>query len=95
LRTVYDLKKKVLLEIKSRYLKVTGHGTHSGDVVSGDEDVKLFSEMTLVLDKEDAARHEAELWKAQKKAVSNILVPPSPPDIPSDYVPQMQQSAAV
>jgi hypothetical protein len=48
---------------------------HSGDVVSGDEDVsvvdhlvvKLFAEMQLVLDKEEAARCEAEMWKAQKK----------------------------
>jgi hypothetical protein len=34
--------------------------------------VKLFVEMTLVLDQEEAAHHEAELWKAQKKAVSKI-----------------------
>ena len=100
---LYDFKKKVLSAMKSRYLKVTGRGMHSGDIVSGDEDVsavdrlavKLFTEMTLVLDKEEAARREAELWKAQKKAVSNILVPPPPTDLPSDLAPQTQQSAAV
>jgi len=82
---------------------MTGHGIHSGDLVSGDEDVtvvdhlavKLFMEMTLVSDKEEAAHHEAELWKAQNKAVSSILVHPHPPDLLSDFVPQMQQSAAI
>jgi hypothetical protein len=66
---LYDLKKKVLLAMKSRYLNMTGHGMHSGDVVSGDEDVsaveclvvKLFMEMQLALDEEEAARHEAEM----------------------------------
>jgi hypothetical protein len=72
---LYDFKKKVLSAMNLRYLKVTGCGMHSGDVVSGDEDVsvvdhlvvKLFAEMQLVLDKEEAARCEAEMWKAQKK----------------------------
>ncbi len=101
---LYDFKKKVPSVMKLRYIKVTGHGTHSGDVVSGDQDVsavdhlavKLFMEMTLVFDKEEAACHEAELRKAQKKSLSNILVPPPPPpDLPFDFAPQMQQSAAV
>lgn len=100
---LYHFMKKVLSVMKLRYLKMTGDGMHSGDLVSGDEDVtvvdhlavKLFMEMTLVLDKEEAAHHEAELWKAQNKAVSSILVHPHPPDLLSDFVPQMQQSAAI
>ena len=60
--------------MKSRYLKVTGRGTHSGDALSGVEDisavdrlaVKLYQEMQLAIDKEDAACCEAVMWKAQK-----------------------------
>ncbi len=56
---VYDLKKKVLLAMKSRYRKVTGHGTHSGDVVLGDAvdslAVNLSLEMQSSLDKQEAA----------------------------------------
>jgi hypothetical protein len=91
--------------MKSRYRKVTDRGSHSGDAVSGDEDVsvvdslavKLFTELTMAVDKEEAKRREAELWKAQKKTVSNILVPPPPPDVPSEIVPvsNTQQYAAV
>ena len=66
---------------------MTDRGSHSGDAVSGDEDVsvvdtlavKLFCEMQEMVDKHEAARREAELWKAKKKSVSNILVPPPPP----------------
>jgi len=52
----YDFRKKVILAIKSRYLKVTGSGTHSGDVVSGNEDVstvdsgsELYQEMQFTV----------------------------------------------
>jgi hypothetical protein len=31
----YGFRKNVISVMKSRYLKVTGRGTHSGDVVSG------------------------------------------------------------
>jgi hypothetical protein len=79
----YDFRKKVILAMKSRYLKVTGHGTHSGDTLSGNKDisvvdhlaVKLYQEMQLAIDKEEATRCEAAMWKAQKQAVSNVLVP--------------------
>ena len=33
------------------------------------------------------------MWKTQKKAVSNILVPPPSPDVPTDPNDQTQQSA--
>ncbi len=47
--------------MKLRYQKVTEHRTHSGDAVSGDEDVfvvdslavKLFTESMMVVDKEE------------------------------------------
>jgi hypothetical protein len=97
---LYDFKKKVLSAMKSRYRKITNRGTHSGDAVCGDEDVsavdslavKLSLEMQSAFDKEEARSQEAEMWKAQKKAVSNILVPPPPPDVPSH---QTQQSATM
>ena len=101
---LYNFKKKVLSAMKLRYLKVTDHGMHSGDAVSGNEDVSVvdcmvmifFQEMQLVLDKEEAAYHEAAMWLAQKKAVSNILVPPPPPlDLPSDPYIQTQQYTTV
>ncbi len=59
--------------------------------------VKLFMELTMVLDQDEAKCQEAELWKAQKKTVSNILVPSPPLDVPSDlvHVPQTQQYAAI
>ncbi len=61
---LYDFMKKVLSAMKSRYRKVTDRGTHSGDAVSGDEDVsvvdslavKLFTELTMAVDKEEAKR---------------------------------------
>jgi len=61
-------------------------------VVSGNEDVsvvdhlalKLYQEMQLAIDKEEAACHEAAMWKMQKQVVSNILVPPANLDLPSD-----------
>jgi hypothetical protein len=97
---LYHFKKKVLLAMKSRYRKITNRGTHSGDTVRGDEDVsavdslavKLSSEMQSAFDREEAKHREAEMWKEQKKAVSNILVPPPPPDVPSHHT---QQSATV
>jgi hypothetical protein len=51
----------------------------------------------MVVDQEGAKCREAELWKAQKKMVSNILVPPPPPDVPSDLVPvpHTQQYAVI
>ena len=87
----YDFRKKVISAMKLRYLKVTGHRTHSGDPLTDNEDisvvdrlaVKLYQEMQLAIDKEEAARREAAMWKAQKQAVSNILVPPPNPDLPS------------
>jgi len=99
----YDFRKKVISAMKSRYLKVTGRGTHSGDALSGSEDisavdhlaVKLYQEMQLAIDKEEAARREAAMWKAQKQAVSNILVPPPNPDLPSASSNPTQQSAPV
>jgi hypothetical protein len=99
---LYDFKKKVLSAMKSRYRKVTACGSHSGDVVSGDEDVSvvdslavtLSMEMQSALDKQEAARREAELLKARKVTVSNILVPP-PSDVPSEIMSQTQQSAAI
>jgi hypothetical protein len=99
----YDSRKKVILAMKSRYLKVTGRGTHSGDALSGSEDisvvdclaVKLYQEMQLAIDRDEAARHEAAMWKAQKQAVSNILVPPPNPDLPSAPSNPTQQSAPV
>jgi hypothetical protein len=101
---VYDFKKKVLSAMKARYLRVTSRGSHSVDV-DGDEDVsmvdrlavKMQTEMTEVQDKEEATRREAELWKAQKKAVSNILVPPPRPDLSEEVavVSATQQLAAV
>jgi len=83
----YDFRKKAILAMKSRYLKVTGCGTHSGDPLTGSKDisavdclvVKLYQEMQLAIDKDEAAHHEAAMWKAQKQAVSNILVPPPHP----------------
>jgi hypothetical protein len=86
--------------MKSRYRKITNHGAHSGDAMGGVEDVsavdslvvKLSTEMQSAFDKEEARHQEAELWKAQKKAMSNILVPPPPPDVPSH---QTQQSATI
>jgi hypothetical protein len=97
---LYDFKKTVLSAMKSRYRKITNRGAHSGDAVGRDEDVsavdslavKLCSEMQSAFDKEEARRREAEMWKAQKKAVSNILVPPPPPDVPSHHT---QQHATV
>jgi hypothetical protein len=88
---MYDFRKKIISAMKLRYLKVTGHGTHSGDVVPDNKDVsavdhlvvKLYQEMQLAIDKEEAACHEAAMWKAQKQAVSNILVPIPNPDLPS------------
>jgi hypothetical protein len=99
---LYDFKKKVLSAMKSRYHKVTDHGAHSGDAVGGVEYVsavgslvvKLFLEMQSAVDKEEAKHREAELRKAQKKSVLNILVPPPPHDVPSDLV-ETQQSAAI
>ncbi len=44
---LYDFKKKVLSAMKSRYLKVTSRGTHSGDVVSGDEDVSAGDRLAV------------------------------------------------
>jgi hypothetical protein len=89
--------------MKLRYRKVTGLGTHSDDMVSGDEDVsvvntlavKLATEMQSALDKQEAARREEEFLKARYFSVSNILVPPPHPDVPSEIVSQTQQSAAV
>jgi hypothetical protein len=82
---------------------VTGRGTHSGDALSGSEDisavdrlaVKLYQEMQLAIDKEEAAHREAAMWKAQKQAVSNILVPPPNPDLPSASSNPTQKSAPV
>jgi hypothetical protein len=99
----YDFKKKVISAMKSKYLKVTGHCPHSGDVVSGNEDVsavdhlavKLYQEMQLVINKEKATRREAAMWKGQKQAVSNILVPPPNPDLSSDPDNPTQQFAPV
>jgi hypothetical protein len=67
-------RKKVILAMKSSYLKVMGHGTHSGDPLTGNKDisavdhlaVKLYQEMQLAIDKDEAACHEAAMWKAQK-----------------------------
>jgi hypothetical protein len=78
---LYDFKKKVSA-MKSRYRKVTARGSHSDNVVSGGEDVSavdslavtLSMEMQSALDKQEAARREAELLKARKITVSNILV---------------------
>jgi hypothetical protein len=69
-----DFRKRVISAMKSRYLKVMGCGTHSGDALTGNKDisavdclgVKLYQEMQLAIDKEEAARHEAAMWKAQK-----------------------------
>jgi hypothetical protein len=99
----YDFRKKVILAMKSRYLKVTGCGTHSGDPLTGSKDisavdclaVKLYQEMQLAIDKDEAAHHEAAMWKVQKQAVSNILVPPPHPYLPSDPNNPTQQSAPV
>jgi hypothetical protein len=99
----YDFRKKVISAMKSRYLKVTGHGTHSGDPMTGSKDisavdclaVKLYQEMRLAIDRDKAAHHEAAMWKAQKQAVSNILVPPLNPDLPSAPSNPTQQSASV
>jgi hypothetical protein len=63
---------------------VTGHGMHSGDALTCNEDisvvdclaVKLYQEIQLAIDKDEAACCEAAMWKAQKQAISNILVPP-------------------
>jgi hypothetical protein len=101
--TSYGFKKKVLLAMKSRYRKITGRRVHSGDVVSGDEDVsavdslavKLSSEMQSALDKQEAAHQEVEVLKARKVTISKILVPPPPPDVSLEIVNQTQQSAAV
>jgi len=49
--------KRVISEMKLRYLRVTSHGTHSGDVVPGNKDVsavdhlivKLYQEMQLAI----------------------------------------------
>jgi len=38
--------------------------------------VKLYQEIQLAIDKDEAACCEAAMWKAQKQAISNILVPP-------------------
>jgi len=89
--------------MKSRYLKVTGRGMHSGDPMTGSEDisavdhlaVKLYQEMQLAIDRDEAARREAAMWKAQKQAVSNILVPPPNPDLPSAPSNPTKQSAPV
>ena len=89
--------------MKSRYLKVTGCGTHSGDPLTGSKDisavdclaVKLYQEMRLAIDRDKAAHHEAAMWTAQKQAVSNILVPPPNPDLPSASSNPTQQSAPV
>jgi len=35
----YDFRKKVILAMKSRYLKAMGHRTHSGDALTGNEDI--------------------------------------------------------
>jgi len=51
-----------------------GHGTQSGDPLTGNKDisavdhlvVKLYQEMQLAIDKDEAACHEAAMWKAQK-----------------------------
>jgi hypothetical protein len=72
---LYDFKKKVISAMRSRYQKITGRGTHSGNVMTGDEDVsvvdrlavKMYSEILAVQDKHEAVRREAELWKAQKR----------------------------
>jgi len=89
--------------MKSRYLKVTGRGMHSRDPLTGNEDisavdrlvVKLCQEMQLAIDKDEAAHGKAAMWKAQKQAVSNILVPPPNLDLPSDSNNPTQQSAPV
>jgi hypothetical protein len=57
--------------------------------------VKLYQEMQLAMDKDEAARREAAMWKAQKQAVSNILVPSPNLDLPSDPNNPTQQSAPV
>ncbi len=57
--------------------------------------VKLYQEMQLAIDKEEAACREAAMWKAQKQAVSNILVPPPNPDLPSAPNNPTQQSAPI
>jgi hypothetical protein len=41
-------KKKVLLAMKLRYLKLTGHGMYSGDVVSGDEVVSAVDYLAII-----------------------------------------------
>jgi hypothetical protein len=72
----YDFRKKVISVNKLRYLKVTGRGTHSGVALTGSKDisvvdclaVKLYQEMQLAIDKDEAACHEAAMWKVQKQA---------------------------
>ncbi len=72
-------------------------------MVSGDEDVsavdslavKLVCEIQMVLDKNEAAHHEAELWEAKKKSVPNVLVPPPPPDLPLQEFLVPQQSSVI
>ncbi len=96
----YDFKKKVLSDMKVRCQRVTSHGTHPNNA-AGDKDVlvvdrlalKLQTEMTELNDREEASHQEAEIWKAQKKAVLNALVPLPQPDIPVQCV-RTQQSAA-
>jgi hypothetical protein len=75
--------------MKSRCLKVTGHGTHSGDVVSGNEYVSAVDHLSV---KQLVVRLQC---KAQKKAVSNILLTPPNPDLLSDPNKPTQQSAPV
>jgi hypothetical protein len=56
----YDFRKKVISAMKLRYLKVTGHRTHSGDPLTDNEDisavdhlaVKLYQEIQLAIDKD-------------------------------------------
>jgi hypothetical protein len=49
LSNLYNFKKKVLSAMKLRYSKVTGHGSHSDNVVSGDEDVSAVDSLTVKL----------------------------------------------
>jgi hypothetical protein len=49
---LYDFKKKVLSAMKLRYHKVTGRVPHSGDVVSGDEDVSAVDSLVVKLSSE-------------------------------------------
>jgi hypothetical protein len=99
----YDFRKKVILSMKSRYLKVMGRGMHSGEALTGNKDisevyhlvVKLYQEMQLAIDKDEATCHDAAMWKVQKQAVSNILAPPPNPDLPSDPNNPTQQSAPI